>query len=96
MKTKNTLNSENEKSLTKDEVRDVFYEGRYDCFYRLGESDKVEPYEGCEANLYMILEDEDTTVAEAEPGNADYQSGYRTILMNAPCFPAVILLRIKK
>lgn len=96
MKTTDALNAKNMKTLTKEEVHEILYEGAYDCYYRLGGSDQLEPYEGCGSNLFMILEDEETTVAEATPGNTDYQAGCRTILMDAPCFPAVILLRIEE
>ena len=96
MKTTDTLNSGNVKTLTKEEVQEILNEGCFECSYRMGGSDRLEPYEGCDSNLYMILEDESTTVAEAELGHADYQPGYRTVMMNAPCFPAVILLRAEE
>ena len=79
--------------ISKSAVEDVIVSGNYECFYRMGSSTENQPYEGCINNLCLILHDGETKVKVAGRRSKDFIEGYRTIIMDAPCFPAVVILR---
>lgn len=79
--------------ISKAEVEEIIASGDYECTYKMSYSSGFNPYEGCTNNLMMILHDGETTVKVAGRRNALYLEGYRTVIMDAPCFPATILFR---
>lgn len=87
--------STNKTRISKREVEKLIYSGDYECFYRMASDSSNQPYDGCTNNLVMILHDGETKVKVAGKRSPDYIEGYMTIIMNAKCFPAVILLRSK-
>ena len=82
--------------VTKRDVEEIITSSDYKCLYRMGNSTENQEYEGCMENLIMILHDAQTRVRIAGPRSKDYLAGFRTVVMTAPCFPATLLLRLKK
>ncbi len=82
--------------ISKREVEEVILSGEYECVFKMGKSEEYEPYEGCIPNLLKILYDEETQVKVADRRYKIFIEGTRTIIMDAPCFPAVFLLRTEK
>lgn len=82
--------------ISKSAVQEIIYSGDYECLYRMGSSSTNEPYEGCTNNLLLILHDGETKVKVAGRRSKDFKEGYRTIIMDAPCFPAILLLRTEE
>ncbi len=79
--------------ITKSDVEDIITGGGFVCFYRMGDEVDNHEYEGCLHNLLMILHDPETRVRVAGSRSKDYEAGYRTVVMTAPCFPATFILR---
>ena len=82
--------------ISKSAVREVIASGDYECSYKMGKTLVFEPYEGCTNNLFLILNDGETKVKVAGRRSVYYKEGYRTIIMDAPCFPAILLFRTKE
>lgn len=80
--------------ISKKAVEETIYSGDYECLFRMYSDKSNQPYEGCTNNLLMILHDGETKVKVAGRRSPDYKEGYKTIIMDAPCFPAIILFRI--
>lgn len=91
-----TSRSSRKEAITKSQVEEIINFGDFECVYRRLSESEFSPYEGCRNNLILILYDEETTVKEADQRFKVYKEGFRTIIIDAPCFPAVILLRVKK
>ena len=81
--------------LSKSQVENIIRTRDYECEYRRMNEREFTPYEGCDDNLIMILNQEDTTVRLADLRFKAYKSGYNTYVIDAPCFPATILLCVK-
>ncbi len=90
-----TSRSSRRDPLSKSQVERIIISGDYECEYRRQNDTEFRPYEGCMNNLILILHDEETTVKVADQRFKVYKKGFKTIVMDAPCFPAVILLRVK-
>ena len=82
--------------ITKNEVEDIITGCRFACFYRMGNDIENQEYEGCLQNLLRILHDRETRVRVVGSRSKDYETGYRTVVMTAPCFPATFILRIEE
>ena len=83
-------------TITKNEVEEILSGGDFECVYRIGKETENEEYEGCIHNLMLILRDPQTRVRVVGSRSNDYLDGYRTVVMNAPCFPATFIIREKK
>ena len=79
--------------ITKSEVEEVIYSGGFECLFKMSYDHDFQPYEGCTNNLVMILHDGETKVKVAGRRSPYFKDGFRTIVMDAPCFPAFILMR---
>ena len=71
------------------EVLDLVYSGNYDIAQQFNGGDE-EPYEGCEHNLYLVLESSEANVSlldESDPrarkGSKTYTVEYSTFFGNA-------------
>ena len=82
--------------ITKAEVHDIIISGTYECFYKQGDDQEFKEYDGCRENLILILHDGKTRVKIAGSITLGYKTGYRTVVMKAPCVNATILLRQEK
>lgn len=91
-----TSRSSRKEAITKSQVERIINFKDFECEYRRLSDSEFSPYEGCRDNLLLILYDEETTVKVADQRFKVYKKGFKTIVMDAPCFPAVILLRIKE
>ena len=80
-------------SISKQSVEQILLEGDFECLYKEESDAEWQPYEGCFHNLLQILHDGDTKVKLAGIRNSHYKEGYRTIIMEAPIFPATLLFR---
>ena len=85
--------SETKTKITKEKVEDILYMGWFSCEYKTDDEEDFHPYDGCTSNLYMVVEDDTTTVEVAGRKSPLYKEGYQTIIMDAPFFPATFLLR---
>lgn len=81
--------------ITKKEVELLILDGEYSCETRMGQYTVNQPYEGCLENLVRILHDGKTRVKVVGSRCGDYRYGFRTVVMTAPCFPAVFIFRNK-
>lgn len=81
--------------ISKSEVREIVSSGNYECLYRDDLTKVNATYDGCTDNLLMILHDGATKVKVAGYRSGDYKENYRTVILDAPCLHAVILLRTK-
>lgn len=79
--------------ITKKEVEEIITEGDFNCHYRVGGETVDNEYEGCLRNLLLILHDRQTRVRVVGSRSKYYHAGYRTIVMNAPVFPATFIIR---
>ena len=79
--------------ITKSAVDEIIAFGDFECFYQRGKDPAFKEYDGCRSNLSMILHDGKTKVKVAGSRTPGYRSGYRTVVMTAPCMDATILLR---
>lgn len=91
-----TSRSSRKEAITKSQVERIINFKDFECEYSRLSDSEFSPYEGCRDNLLLILYDEETTVKVADQRFKVYKEGFQTIVMDAPCFPAVILLRIKE
>ena len=82
-------------SIYKSEVATIIRSGNFVCEYTMPNAKGYTLYDGCTNNLLMILEDSETTVHVAAVKKKGYRTGYRTIVMDAPCFPATFFIRVK-
>lgn len=80
-------------SISKSEVQEILYEGDFECLCMTPRDNDWLPYEGCFHNLLLILHDGSTKVKIARNGSSEFLEGYQTIIMDAPIFPAKILIR---
>ena len=81
--------------ISKKEVEEIISGNSFKCVYRMGTETSEHEYEGCLHNLFMVLHDSQTRVRVVGSRSKDYAPGYRTIVMNAPCFPAIFIIRVK-
>lgn len=81
-------------TITKSEVDDIIASGNFVCLYRMGDETENHDYEGCLHNLLLILHDVETRVRVVGSRSKDYRTGYHTIVMTAPCFPATFIIRV--
>lgn len=79
--------------ITKDKVEDMISHGNIECWYKLYSEEEFSRYDGCNNNLLMILHDNDTSVKFADRRSSHFVNEKRTVIMDAPCFPAVLLIR---
>lgn len=79
--------------ITKAEVDQIIDSGEFECFCKRGVDVDFQEYDGCMNNLKMILHNGKTRVKVAGAVTLGYLSGYRTVVMIAPCMDATILLR---
>lgn len=79
--------------ISKGEVESILNEGDFECLYKGKRDAEWQDYEGCFRNLLMILHDGSTGVNLAGVRSPYYKDGYRTIVMEAPVFPATLLIR---
>ena len=81
----------------KAEARRTIRNGHYECHYRDGkyvnDLEKYTIYDGCPDNLEYILDDAQTTVKLVDARFKLYDENYRTIIVDAPAFPASFLIR---
>ena len=85
--------SSGRKAITKSQVEKIIISGDYICEYRRLNESEFSPYEGCKENLIMILREESTTVKVADMRFNVYKEGVMTIIIDAPCMSAIILIR---
>ena len=83
--------------ITKSSVEDIIRQSRYSvCQWK---KKRCRIYRDCDLSreeLLTTLHDETTTVSVANTSKAEYKRGFRTVVMNAPCVSATILIRITK
>ena len=95
-KRRSSVEHVNSERITKSEVKDILAERSFVCSYRMGDEVENQEYEGCLDNLFRILHDPGTRVRVVGSRSKDYESGYRTVVMTAPCFPATFILRVEE
>lgn len=86
--------SSGRKAITKKQVEEIILTGDYLCEYRRLNESEFSLYEGCKENLMMILHEESTTVKVADMRFNVYKEGVKTIIVDAPCMSAIILIRM--
>ncbi|MCQ2148712.1 MAG: hypothetical protein MJZ16_14535 [Bacteroidales bacterium] len=79
--------------ITKAEVDRIIDEESIDCSFKFDHEPMLQPYEGCLQNLHRVLHDGATKVKVVGSRSDYYVRGKRTIEMDAPCFPATIIIR---
>jgi hypothetical protein len=90
-----SVNHVKSETITKNEVEEIILGGDFESVYRIGNETENQEYEGCIHNLMLILRDRQTRVRVVGSKSKDYLDGYRTVVMNAPCFPAKFIIREK-
>ena len=80
-------------TITKSEAESVIFSEEYDCLCRNTGETTCSPYEGCKPNLSLILHDGRTRVKVVGSRSNDYASGFRTVVMTAPCVGATFIFR---
>ena len=82
-----------------DEAKKIIRSGRYECLYREGkyvsDIDEYTAYDGCQDNLEYIIDDAKTKLKLADGRHGVYDYKYQTIIVEAPVFPATLLIRKK-
>ena len=81
------------KRITKAAVDQIINSDNYECLYCLDGENSFKEYDGCKTNLSQILHDGKTKVKIAGSRTPGYQMGCQTVVMEAPCVHATILLR---
>lgn len=69
----------------KKEVLELVSSGCYDIVQQINNGPE-EPYEGCVHNLYMILEDDETTASLLEPSDPQAREDSRTYKVDFDTF----------
>lgn len=82
--------------IKKADVENIICGYDYECLFKRTVDAEYRQYEGCSANLIAILHQGNTKVKVAGSRTSGYKAGYRTVVMDAPCVNATILLRIKQ
>ena len=81
--------------ITKSEVDEILDYEKYSCDFCTPTEPTEQEYEGCLNNLHLILHDGKTRVRVVGSRSQYYRTGFRTIVMTAPCFPATFIIRIE-
>ena len=81
------------KRITKAAVDDIIRRGEFECLYLEDGASKLEPYKASNEDLLRILHDGKTKVKIAGSRTDGYALFQQTVVMEAPCVNATILLR---
>lgn len=83
--------------ISKSEVEQIISLSMYDiCQWKRSRCRVYSDYKATTEELLATLKDEATTVSVANTMKEEYKRGYRTVVMEAPCVKAKIILRIEK
>ena len=75
------------------EVLDLVYSGNYDIAQQFNGGDE-EPYEGCEHNLYMVLESGEANVTLLDESDPRARKGCKTYTVEYSTFMGAVTLII--
>ena len=80
-----------------NDAKKIIRSGKYKCYYREGkyvsDLEKYTIYDGCQDNLEQIIDDAETTLKLADARHGVYNEHFKTIIVEAPVFPATLLIR---
>ena len=80
-----------------NDAKKIIRSGRYKCLYReekyVSDIEEYTAYDGCQDNLEYIIDDAETTLKLADARHGVYDDEYQTIIVEAPVFPATLLIR---
>lgn len=83
--------------ISKQEVEEILSGKTYDiCQWKRYDSNRYGNCSLSEEELLSALHDEATSVVVANTSRTEYKRGYRTVVMEAPCIQADVVLRIEK
>ena len=82
--------------IKKADVEYIICTYDYECLFKRAIDAEYRQYEGCSANLIAVLQQGNTKVKVAGSRTSGYKAGYRTVVMDAPCVNATILLRVSE
>ena len=79
--------------IKKADVENIICGNDYECLFKRTIDADYRQYEGCSANLIAILHQGNTKAKVAGSKTLGFKAGFRTVVMDAPCISATILLR---